>query len=402
MPSVVTTSSPRARVSATSAGNSSSSSSTHAPPPPSNSSIEDKFFWTYTEEPHRSRRQAIIKAHPEVTKLCGVEPLTKYVVLGVVSLQVACAYLLRNTPVLSWQFLLTGYVIGATANQNLFLAIHEISHNLAFKSPFANRLLAVFANLPIGIPYTLPFNPSQIPRCGLAGHGSPYRPRSLLPRLRSRKGLLLHLPNPLLRPTAIFIYSPPFTSIHLLNIIVQFTFDYCLYKICDSSLQPIYYLILSSFLAGSLHPCAGHFIAEHYFFSKTGAGTESIEELRRQKSGDKQTIEKPGGDALANLPPPETYSYYGPLNILTYNVGLHNEHHDFPAVPWTRLPTLHNIAKEFYEPLPSHRSWVWVIYTFILDSNVGLWCRVKRAGGGRIVGGGGVDGGGWKESEIQN
>lgn len=28
----------------------------------------DDFFWTYTEEPHRSRRQAIIKAHPEVHK----------------------------------------------------------------------------------------------------------------------------------------------------------------------------------------------------------------------------------------------------------------------------------------------------------------------------------------------
>ena len=24
------------------------------------------FFWTYTEEPHRTRRIAIIKAHPEV------------------------------------------------------------------------------------------------------------------------------------------------------------------------------------------------------------------------------------------------------------------------------------------------------------------------------------------------
>ena len=24
------------------------------------------FFWTYTEEPHRTRRMAIIKAHPEV------------------------------------------------------------------------------------------------------------------------------------------------------------------------------------------------------------------------------------------------------------------------------------------------------------------------------------------------
>lgn len=26
----------------------------------------DQFFWSYTEEPHRTRRQAIIKAHPEV------------------------------------------------------------------------------------------------------------------------------------------------------------------------------------------------------------------------------------------------------------------------------------------------------------------------------------------------
>ena len=26
----------------------------------------DRFFWTYTEEPHKTRRQAIIKAHPEV------------------------------------------------------------------------------------------------------------------------------------------------------------------------------------------------------------------------------------------------------------------------------------------------------------------------------------------------
>jgi len=29
-------------------------------------SKEKDFFWTYTEEPHRTRRMAIIKAHPEV------------------------------------------------------------------------------------------------------------------------------------------------------------------------------------------------------------------------------------------------------------------------------------------------------------------------------------------------
>ena len=29
----------------------------------------DQFFWSHTEEPHRTRRQAIIKAHPEVLRL---------------------------------------------------------------------------------------------------------------------------------------------------------------------------------------------------------------------------------------------------------------------------------------------------------------------------------------------
>lgn len=93
----------------------------------------------------------------QVTKLCGPEPLTKYLVFAVVTLQLGCAVLLRNTPVLSLKYVLMAYIVGATANQNLFLAIHEISHNLAFRSPLANRLCAVFANLPIGIPYSAAF-----------------------------------------------------------------------------------------------------------------------------------------------------------------------------------------------------------------------------------------------------
>lgn len=67
--------------------------------------------------------------------------------------------------------------------------------------------------------------------------------------------------------------------------------------------RSLLYLLLSAPLGGGLHPLAGHLIAEHYMF-------------RRGQ---------------------ETYSYYGPLNCIAYNVGYHNEHHDFPQIPQTRL-----------------------------------------------------------------
>jgi sphingolipid delta-4 desaturase len=56
----------------------------------------------------------------------------------------------------------------------------------------------------------------------------------------------------------------------------------------------------------------------------------------------------------------------------------HSEHHDFPSVPWTRLPALRRIAAEFYDPLPWHASWPMVTLRFIFDDSVGLFSRVKR------------------------
>ncbi len=166
------------------------------------------------------------------------------------------------------------------------------------------------------------------------------------------------------------VYQLPITQIHLFNIVAQIVFDCLLVKYAGP--KTLAYLILSSFFAGSLHPCAAHFIAEHYVFGQ---------QVRNPK------------DPSNVVPVPETYSYYGPLNLLTYNVGLHNEHHDFPAVPWSRLPVLHEMAKDFYTDLPHHTSWTWVIWRFIWDREVGLWCRVKRKEGGRKVGG-------WREDEL--
>eukprot|EP00658_Telonema_sp_P-2_P037318 TRINITY_DN26844_c0_g1_i1.p1 TRINITY_DN26844_c0_g1~~TRINITY_DN26844_c0_g1_i1.p1 ORF type:complete len:244 (-),score=77.66 TRINITY_DN26844_c0_g1_i1:103-834(-) len=106
------------------------------------------------------------------------------------------------------------------------------------------------------------------------------------------------------------------------------------------------YCVLCTFFAGALHPMSGHFISEHYVFDPEGIQ--------------------------------ETYSYYGPLNILGYNVGLHNEHHDFPNVPWTRLHQVANIAPEYYDHLVVTDSWPKTIWNFITDSRVTTFSRVKR------------------------
>jgi sphingolipid delta-4 desaturase len=78
----------------------------------------------------------------------------------------------------------------------------------------------------------------------------------------------------------------------------------------------------------SLHPLAGNLIAEHYEF-------------------------------LNRL---ETYDYLGVINYVNLNIGYHVEHHDFPQIPWTRLPIVRKMAPEFYDRYPFHSSYMRVFY----------------------------------------
>lgn len=43
-----------------------------------------------------------------------------------------------------------------------------------------------------------------------------------------------------------------------------------------------------------------------------------------------------------------TQSHYGPINLLLFNTGYHNEHHTFPSVAWTRLPAIKAGAPELF------------------------------------------------------
>lgn len=92
----------------------------------------------------------------------GHEPLTKWVVLFVTLVQLSTAVYLRDTPFFSLKFWALAYLVGGTANQNTFLAVHEITHNLAFRGVRANRLFAIFANLPIGVPFAMMFKKYHI------------------------------------------------------------------------------------------------------------------------------------------------------------------------------------------------------------------------------------------------
>jgi len=63
---------------------------------------------------------------------------------------------------------------------------------------------------------------------------------------------------------------------------------------------------------------------------------------------------------------------------VAFNVGYHNEHHDFPYIPGSRLPRLRSIAPEFYAHLLHHTSWTATLWRFVMRPALGGYSRVQR------------------------
>lgn len=306
---------------------------------------KDGFYWSDEREPHFNRRKEILVKHPEVKSLFGIDRGLKYKTLALVVFQLVSAPFISE---LVWYYYIPlAYIFGASVSHTIFLAIHEISHDLAFGKRLYNNWLALVANIPILFPYAISFRTYHLKHHWEQGHETN---DTDLPTLGEQKtfkgklGKLIWAINQILfyaiRP--MFVHPIKMEKWHIINIVFQLTmvavYGYFV------GLGALFYLLISIFLAGSLHPLAGHFIAEHYVF----------------KEGQ------------------ETYSYYGSLNKFALNVGYHNEHHDFPNVPGTRLPKLKKMAPDFYDHLFVHKSWVGVIYQFITNPNVGLGSRIKR------------------------
>eukprot|EP00040_Diaphanoeca_grandis_P038726 m.257192 g.257192 ORF g.257192 m.257192 type:complete len:356 (-) comp35052_c0_seq1:72-1139(-) len=304
-----------------------------------------EFQWSDRQEPHALRRTAILKAHPEIQSLFGPCSKTKWKVLVSVIFQTMMAYKLRNVSLNVLLFF--AYFVSGTLNHMMTLALHELSHNLGFKTRWLNRWLAIVGNCTMGLPAAVQFKRYHLEHHKYQGEDEidvdvPTYIEGQMFKFWIGKfvWVLLQPAFYSLRPLMVKPKVPG--KWELINAVVVLTYDYLIYQYCG--INGLIYLIGGLLLGMGLHPVAGHFIAEHYVLN-------------------------PGF---------ETMSYYGPLNWVTYNVGYHNEHHDFPNIPGSRLHQLRSMAPEFYDTLPQYESWSEVIFKYIWKSEITPFSRVKR------------------------
>lgn len=288
------------------------------------------------------------------------------------------------------------------------LAIHEISHNMAYGTarPLANRIFGMFANLPLGIPLSISFRRYHLDHHRYQGDEildvdipTFFEASLFTSPLRKTIWCILQPFFYFLRP--LFIHPKPVNIFEVINTLVQLA--------CDTLIVYLFgwhvlaYTIGGAILGTGLHPVAGHFISEHtLMFEHSAKGSKELEidsvekvdknnvnynddcenKFTRDKISNNDSCK---GESFVNTIKgdgsfliPETCSYYGILNWLTFNVGYHVEHHDFPSIPGSRLYKLKEIAPEFYANLNYHSSWTYVLWKYIMDPNISPAARVRR------------------------
>jgi sphingolipid 4-desaturase/C4-monooxygenase len=311
------------------------------------------FLISNEAEPHIARTKAIIKAHPEIKNLMGRNVNTIFYIIGIVALQISIAMTLSNTS--WWLALIVAFIVGAFCNHALFTLIHECAHNMVFKNRIANLWAGILCDLPNVFPSSVQFRKYHLKHHAFQGD---YDIDADIPSVWEAKlignsfigkaiWLLFYPIFQLTRPPR--LKEIEFNSLWVwIDLIVVFTFDILLFYFFGWI--SVFYLLASFFFSVGLHPLGGRWIQEHY---------------------------------LVNAPQ-ETYSYYGPLNKLAFNVGYHNEHHDFSFVPWNNLPKIREIAPEFYNSLHYHTSWSKLVWHFLTDKNMSLFSRTIRNDRGGI------------------
>lgn len=311
------------------------------------SAAQKEFQFSVSPEPHKERTRAILKSHPEVREQIGRNPYSFLIILFVVGLQFSIAYLLSDQP--WWLALIIAFLVGAFANHACYVLIHEAAHNLIFKNRTLNFISGIIADIPNILPSSVSFRSYHLKHHSYQGNY--YLDADLASKWEAKligSSFFGKALWEILFPVFQAIRTPRLKEIKfmnawtLVNWLVVFGIDVLI--IIFFGWNSFLYLVFSFFFSIGFHPLGARWIQEHFLVS----------------------------------PPQETYSYYGPLNTLALNVGYHNEHHDFPSIPWNNLPKVKATAPEFYDNLIYHKSWTKLWLKFLFDSDLSLYSRMVR------------------------
>ncbi len=309
---------------------------------------EHQFFRSYQPEPHFSRTREILERHPGVKDLVGRNPWTLAIIVGVCAAQIAGAWLLSDSP--WWVALIAAYLVGAFFTHALWAMIHDCVHCRVLKGEVPNRLAGILANLTMVVPTSTSFEKYHLRHhvyqgvyehdCDLPGN---WEVKLFSGTVLGRMCWMLVFPILLIFRPSRMTAGPLWDRWLVLNFAIVVAFDVAVFYLLGP--VALLYLALSMLFALGLHPLGARWIQEHF----------------------------------TSNPEQETYSYYGPLNRVQLNIGYHNEHHDFPGIPWNRLPELRRIAADAYDPLASHPSWTRLMINFALFGDPDVSGRVVRS-----------------------
>ena len=193
------------------------------------------------------------------------------------------------------------------------MLIHECTHNLVIRGTRANKRWMIVANVPLLAPVAIGFRVLHLLHHRFLGEVDG---RDTQAPARSE---IAFTGSSSIRKLASFTFGRfffkarpanrvPVDGFLVLNWGVQAVA--CVILFWLAGLKGLFFLFLSGLLAFGPHPLGARRLSEHFAMR----------------------AEQP------------TVSYYGPLNALSFDVGYHVEHHDFPAVPWPRVRTLRRIS----------------------------------------------------------
>ncbi|MBL7789755.1 MAG: fatty acid desaturase [Chitinophagales bacterium] len=315
-----------------------------------------EFYYTDRNQPHPARAKAMLQSFPQIKSLFGAEPKTMIIILQIVISQTIMAIFLGMAGLEYWWLsAIAAYCFGAFFNHASFVIIHETSHNAVFNKKILNRFAACIVDLINVFPSAEGFRVYHIRH---HAHQGDYEFDADLPYKHEAKTIGN---NPIFKMIWLLFFPVvqglrPFRLKNIkmwnpwvvLNVITTFGFAWLLGYVFGWN--GILYLFLSFAFSIGLHPLGARWIQEHY---------------------------TPEGN------PQESFNYEGPLNLVSLNVGLHNEHHDFPSIPWNKLPELRKIAPDYYLKLDHHTSWVKLFFNFIFNPKYDLFSRIVRNKEGR-------------------